>query len=78
MITPEKLKRLHTIIDKMSDDDKKTEIIKILLTHVDDLFEEVSWLKEQNEELRFSLNDKKFEVRESPYRNPIHFIDPPF
>ncbi|NIT99399.1 MAG: hypothetical protein GWN01_00155, partial [Nitrosopumilaceae archaeon] len=37
-----------------------------LVTHVDDLQEEIVFLKEENESLRFDLQDKKFE--EGPRR----------
>jgi len=65
MITKEKLDKLHVIIDRMTDNDEKTKAIKLLLSHVDDLFDEVIWLKEQNEDLRFALEDKKIEQRNS-------------
>ena len=66
MISSEKLEKLHRIIDKMTDNDNdnKTKIIKILLTHLDDLYDEVIWLKEQNEETRYIIEDKKLENRE--------------
>ena len=70
MITKEKLDKLHIIIDRMTDNDEKTKAIKLLLSHVDNLFDEVIWLKEQNEDLRFALEDKKIEQR-SPRLNTV-------
>ena len=76
MITQQKLNNLHKLIDDMDDGDPKTKIIKKLLTHIDDLYDEVIWVKEQNEEMRYKLEDKKIERWEGrngpdrPFDNP--------
>ena len=69
MITSEKLQTLLLLADKLvlstkNDNDKKFgTIIQLLVTQVDDLRDEVLWLKEQNESMRFDLEDKKLENR---------------
>ena len=74
MFTKEKLERFHTlaesIISSANDDKLKNAgtIIQLLITQVDDLNEEVLWLKEENESMRFELQDKKIEQTPSTRR----------
>ena len=73
MIEKQKLEKLHRMcesLDGSAGDDKRlkncAKIFQILLTHIDDLQEECMFLKEENESLRFDLEDKKYE--EGPRR----------
>ncbi len=67
MMDKEKLNKLHIhaeqLIKSASNDGMKNAgtIIQLLVTHVDNLNDEVEWLKEENEKLRFDLQDIKIE-----------------
>ena len=67
MIDKDKLERLHIHAENMvksaENDGMRNAgtIIQLLVSQVDDLNEEVVWLKEENESLRFDLQDKKHE-----------------
>lgn len=68
MISKSKIEKLFTIVEnikKSAEGDKRllncVTIIELLLTNIDDVQEELEHLKEENEALRFDLEDKKFE-----------------
>lgn len=72
MMTKEKITKITELIQNLREntDDRRllnsASIMEILINHVDDLQEEIIFLKEENESLRFDLQDKKFE--EGPRR----------
>lgn len=74
MITKEKLNKLHVLSEELVKTAENERIrnagtiIQLLVRHVDDLLEEVLWLKEENESMRFDLEDKKIEHRRTNNR----------
>lgn len=68
MLSKNKIEKIFTIVGNLrnsADGDKRllncVTIIELLLTNIDDVQEELEHLKEENEALRFDLEDKKFE-----------------
>ncbi len=73
MITEEKLKTIRDLAEKLVESDiadtkSSGNIIIILINLIDDLRDEVIWLKDENESIRFDLQDKKFEKRQNTPR----------
>lgn len=68
MIDKAKLEKLHTMSENLYEsagDDKRLRncatIFQLLLTHIDDLQEELDHVRDENEAMMFALEDKKFE-----------------
>ncbi|KFZ27717.1 MAG: hypothetical protein KQ78_00027 [Candidatus Izimaplasma bacterium HR2] len=68
MISKNKIEKIFTIVEnlrKSADGNKRllncVSIIELLLNNIDDIQEELEHLIEENEALRFDLEDKKIE-----------------